>query len=179
MSTRHLIYVLLLAQSLHQQIVPSANLPFEKLQWGQTVDQVSKLLNRPLTESTKSIELVGQRFSRKDTSTINYSYEDTLWKQKIVVTLSFSKEKQGLAAIMVLYVGVDYTTGKALSDAEKRAELLWENFIDKFGKPEKIRSLPFLGKSSEWSYANTDVRMLSMKTRGVNMLTVYYSQKPI
>lgn len=173
----YLLYLFLLAELVNGQIVPSTNFSFEKLQWGQTVEKVSEILHRSLTETPKIADRVTFPFSNKGIGTINYFYEDTVWEQRLIIMLSFSKEKGELDAIMVAYYGIDVTTKKALPDAEKRAEFLWQKFTDRFGKPKKVTSMPFVGKGSDWSLPNTEVKMFSISFNGVNMLAVQYSPK--
>jgi hypothetical protein len=169
---------LLVVVSLHGQILPSAVFPFEKLRWGQSIEGVSKILNRTLIEVPEVAPPAFGPFSNfKGSGTINYSYDDTIWGKPLSIMLSFSKEKLELTGIMVSYFGIDPRTKKAVPDAEKQAEFLWQKFTERFGKPQKSVTIPFQANGSSWSFPHADVGMALVAVGGRTMLTVNYSPK--
>lgn len=169
-----LLLFVLLTHSSYAQMLPSATLSFEKLEWGQTIEKVTEILQRKLTEAPDDDF---NPFSRKSSGGVKLFYEDTVWTQKVGVGLLFSKEKNELIAVSLVYFPLDPKTKREIPDAEKQIEFLWQKLSERYGKPQKESNIPFMGKARRWSFPKTDVKLMSITSKKAKMLIVTYSPK--
>lgn len=142
----------LLACNCEAQIYQTAIHLFEKMSWGQSLDESQKVLGQ--AKLKEDVHDESGPFASVGKDVRSYTFEDTLVGRKARVTLSYDIKTLRLSFIIVAFLWLDAKSG------EKEVPFVWNGLRNYYGNPFAEKSVPFVGASSTWNYPSTQVKAL-------------------
>ncbi len=170
-----LLITVLSFQLSFAQLVPSPRFSFERLSFGQTLQEVKKTLKgKVLLNYPTSLFPSGSRRPQDTT----FIYEDTCFSAWVGVGLVFSKETKRLNAVAVMYTGVDPNSGETVPNLQREVERLWTAFRKRYGSgAAQEQNSPF-GLELSWDHEKATVKMLRTDSPGHALFLKYEPPQP-
>lgn len=160
LNARDMIYLLiLLCLALRpslSQIVASPTFSFERLSFGDSIEDVrKKLAQKQLHNGPSSTN----PFLPNENNFISFVYDDTCFGKWFGISLSFSKRDNRLSLISAAFTGTIPTSGGNYPGIDSLVGQLRDQFSARYGKPNKKR-VSVMGEEQVWTKSKTTIRML-------------------
>jgi len=166
---------LLCSEPLLSQLVPTPRFSFERVSFGQTLQEVkSTLKGKTLLKYPTSLS-PGLKTRTQDTTVF---YEDTCFSSWVGVGLVFVKETKRLVSVAVLYKGVDPNSGETVLNLQREVERLWTAFRKRYGEKAAREQESLFGLVLSWDYAEVKIRMLRTAIPGPALFLAFEPQQP-
>ncbi|MCX6138186.1 MAG: hypothetical protein NTV54_11900 [Ignavibacteriales bacterium] len=138
----------------YSQIFSRGNHSFERICWGQSFEKTSLILaGFKLKEIAQSS---GGLFSKSESNAKSFIFDDTLFGQKMKVTLRFDKESMKLISMMVGYMWFDKNKWS------KEGPVVWQRLKEHYSAPEKEKDVQSYGTAMKWRIDKTEIMAMKM-----------------
>jgi hypothetical protein len=160
-----LLAILLVSSLGHAQLRTPPMYQFEKVSWGQTLEQTREALGG--IELKEAQHDLNGPFGGRGSKDKKFIYLDSIFQKRTPVSLVFSESTNRLSSVFVMFAWIG---GDKSSTPEPK---VWEDICRYYGKPVKEGVLPIGGSVSKWSFGKTELSAMRIKGTYSGIVLIY------